>query len=70
MNNERGTDETAFRLQAWCTTTRMWRDLHEAYTSPTEARSAAGAERGIYRIFYVREGRRLPVDLFAVVGAE
>ena len=70
MNNERRTGETAFRLQAWCTTTRTWRDLHEDYTSPAEARSAAAAERGIYRVFYVREGRRLPVDLFAVVGDE
>lgn len=70
MNDKQGTDEPAFRLQACRTTTRMWRDLHEAYASPTEARSAAAAERGIYRMVYVREGRRLPVDLFAVVGAE
>jgi hypothetical protein len=56
-----------FVLSAWCTVGKTWNDLPTRWERPADARAAA-CERGIYGVTYVREGRRLNLDTFAVVG--
>jgi hypothetical protein len=56
-----------FVLSAWCTQTKCWIDLEPHFESPGDAERAV-AERGIYRVVFVREGRRLPCDPFAWIG--
>lgn len=60
-------NETAyFALAAWCTATKAWHDLPTRYDFPSDARDAA-RERGIYRLAYVKDGRRQELDVFAVI---
>jgi hypothetical protein len=56
-----------FVLAVWCTAARAWHDLPARYGSAPDARDAA-RERGIYRVCYVCDGRRLDLDAFAFVG--
>mgnify|MGYP006289135909 CR=1 FL=1 len=61
------TTDTYFLLAAWSTTDKAWCDLPQRYSTAPDARDAA-RERGIYRVAYVRDGRRLDLDTWAVVG--
>ncbi len=61
------TPDAYFVLAAWCTAGKAWHDLPQRYGSAADARGAA-RERGIYRVGYVCEGRRLDLDAWAVVG--
>jgi hypothetical protein len=56
-----------FLLTAWCTASRQWLDLPGRFDSPQAAERLA-AERGIYRVVYVCDGRRLGMEPFAIVG--
>jgi hypothetical protein len=56
-----------FLLSAWCTHTKSWQDMTPRFVSPGDAEQAV-AERGIYRVVFVHEGRRLPCEPFALVG--
>jgi hypothetical protein len=58
-----------FLLTAWCTATRQWLDLPGRFDSPQDAERLA-VERGIYRVVYVCDGRRLGMEPFAIVGAD
>ena len=64
-NNE--SEPGYFLLSAWCTHTKRWLDMKPRFVSPGDAEQAV-AERGIYRVVFVREGRRLPGEPFAWVG--
>ncbi len=57
-----------FVLAAWCTTAKSWNDRGEKFRSVAEARDAAVQARGIYRIAYVRDGRRLDLEPFGFIG--
>jgi hypothetical protein len=56
-----------FLLSAWCTHAKRWLDMKPRFISPGDAEQAV-TERGIYRVVFVREGRRLPGEPFAWVG--
>ena len=56
-----------FLLSAWCTHTKRWLDMKPRFVSPGDAEQAV-AERGIYRVLFVREGRRLLGEPFAWIG--
>lgn len=56
-----------FVLAAWCTVSKAWQEQPEQYDSVWEAQAAATA-RGIYRVIYLRDGRRLNMEPFAIVG--
>jgi|688.fasta_scaffold393396_2 hypothetical protein len=56
-----------FVLTAWCTATRRWLDLPGRFDSVQDAQRLA-IERGIYRVVYVRDERRLGMEPFAIVG--
>ncbi len=58
-----------FLLTAWCTATRQWLDLPGRFDTPQAAQRLA-VERGIYRVVYKRDGRRLGLEPFAVIGSE
>jgi hypothetical protein len=60
-------DDAYFVLAAWCTADKEWRDLPARWEAPADAQGAA-CGRGIYRVAYVLEGRRLDLNTFAVVG--
>jgi hypothetical protein len=57
-----------FLLSAWCTASKAWRDQPGQYESTWQAQAAA-TERGIYRVSYLRDGHRLDMEPFAIVGA-
>ena len=56
-----------FVLAAWCTATKQWQDLPHKYESIGAAQDAA-IERGIYRVAYLQDGRRLEMEPFALIG--
>jgi hypothetical protein len=56
-----------FVLSAWCTASKDWHDQEGQYESIWQAQAAA-TERGIYRVSYLRDGRRMDMDPFAIVG--
>jgi hypothetical protein len=57
-----------FVLAAWCTMAKSWKDRAEKFESVAEAQDAAVQARGIYRIAYVRNGRRLDLEPFGFIG--
>ena len=57
-----------FVLAAWCTVAKAWRDLDDRFESVADARDTAVQARGIYRIAYVRNGKRLDMDPFGFIG--
>ena len=59
-----------FVLAAWCTVAKSWRDLDERFGSVADARDAAVQTRRIYRIAYVRNGKRMDMDPFGFIGDE
>jgi hypothetical protein len=56
-----------FMLTAWCTATRQWIEQPGRFGSVQDAERSA-ADRGIYRVVSVCDGRRLGLEPFAVVG--
>jgi hypothetical protein len=56
-----------FLLTAWCTATRQWLDLPGRFDTVQDAQRLA-VERGIYRVVYQCDGRRLGMEPFAVLG--
>jgi hypothetical protein len=58
-----------FVLAVWCTVSKAWHDLPGRYESPGQAEDAA-TERGIYRVVFVCDGRRLALDPFAKIAGE
>jgi len=56
-----------FVLAQWCSVTKDWQEMPGQYRSPQLAERAA-VERGIYRVVYVCNGRRLGMEPFARVG--
>jgi hypothetical protein len=56
-------------LAAWCTASKAWHDQPGQYESTWQAQAAA-TERGIYRAVYVREGRRLDMEPFVIIGTD
>lgn len=58
-----------FVLSAWCTASKAWHDQPGQYESIWQAQAAA-TERGIYRAAYVREGRRLDMEPFVILGTD
>ncbi len=56
-----------FVLSAWCTHGKRWIDLEPRFCSPGDAERSVG-ERGIYRIVFVREDKRVPCEPFAWIG--
>jgi len=56
-----------FLLSVWCTARKAWQDLPERFASPGEAERRA-RDRGIFRVVFVCEGRRLSLEPFALVG--
>ena len=56
-----------FVLAAWCTASKAWHDQPGRYQSHGRAQAAA-TERGIYRVSYLRDGQRLDMDPFGIVG--
>jgi hypothetical protein len=56
-------------LTAWCTATRQWVQQPGRFDSIEHAERAA-TDRGIYRVEVVRDGRRLAVEPFAIVGSD
>jgi hypothetical protein len=60
-------DDGYFMLSAWCTTAKAWHGHEGQYESSWQAQAAA-TERGIYRVSYLRDGRRLDMEPFAIVG--
>ena len=55
-------------LEVWDTGRRVWMADTVAHRTIAEA-TAAALERGVYRVVLVSHGRRLEMDVFAVVGA-
>jgi hypothetical protein len=62
-------EEGHFVLTAWCTASKAWHDQPGQYESIWRAEAAA-TERGIYRVTYVREGRRLDMEPFVIMGTD
>jgi len=60
-------DVPTFVLAQWCSVTKAWQEMPGQYRSPQLAERAA-VERGIYRVVYVCDGRRLGMEPFARVG--
>jgi hypothetical protein len=60
-------DMPTFVLAQWCSVTKDWQEMPGQYRSPQLAERAA-VERGIYRVVYVCNGRRLGMEPFARVG--
>lgn len=62
-------DDTAayFILTAWCTVAKAWHEMPGHFASAQDAERMA-TERGIYRVTYVRDGRRCDLEPFARVG--
>jgi hypothetical protein len=58
-----------FALSMWCTATKAWHDLPAVYQFVGEAEQAA-TERGIYRVAYLRAGKRLDLEPFGVLGSD
>jgi hypothetical protein len=58
-----------FVLSMWCTATKAWHDLPSVYQFVGEAEQAA-TERGIYRVAYLRAGKRLDLEPFGVLGSD
>jgi hypothetical protein len=56
-----------FVLAAWCTASKAWHDQPGQYESLWQAQATA-TERGIYRVSYLRDGRRMDMEPFAIVG--
>jgi hypothetical protein len=56
-----------FVLAAWCTASKAWHEQPGQYESAWQAQDAA-TERGIYRVAYVRKGRRLDMEPFVIMG--
>jgi hypothetical protein len=56
-----------FVLAAWCTASRAWHDQPGQYESNWQAQAVA-TERGIYRVAYLRDDRRVDMEPFAIVG--
>jgi hypothetical protein len=59
-----------FTLAAWCTVTKAWVDHEQQFASAAEAQAAALQARGIYRISYLCNGRRLDLEPFGFIGHE
>ena len=62
-------DVPTFVLAQWCSVTKAWQEMPGQYRSPQLAERAA-VERGIYRVVYVCNGRRLGMEPFARVGGD
>lgn len=60
-------DVLPFVLAQWCSVRKAWVELPGQYRSPQSAEQAA-VERGIYRVVYVYDGRRIGMEPFARVG--
>ena len=60
-------DVPTFVLAQWCSVSKAWVELPGQYRSPQLAELAA-VERGIYRVVYVCDDRRLGMEPFARVG--
>jgi hypothetical protein len=56
-----------FVLSAWCTASKAWHDQPGQYGSNWQAQAVA-TERGIYRVAYLRDDRRVDMEPFAIVG--
>lgn len=54
-------------LSQWCSVRKDWLDLPGEYHSLSHAEDAA-TERGIYRVLYVGDGRRIAMEPFGRIG--
>jgi hypothetical protein len=60
-------EDGRFVLSFWCTASKAWHDQQGHYESTWQAQATA-TERGIYRVSYLRDGRRMDMEPFAIVG--
>lgn len=56
-------------LWAWCTASKGWDVQPGEYESKWQA-AAAATERGIHRVSYLRDGRRMEMEPFVIMGED
>jgi hypothetical protein len=69
MSTDTQTEPAHFLLAMWCSVNRSWQRLPGSFEYPHEAIEAA-TERGIYRVWYITEGRQITLETFARIGEE
>lgn len=69
MGTQPRLESAYFTLAQWCSVSKAWHDLPGRYDSMRHAEDAA-TERGIYRVVYVCDERRLGMEPFAKVAGD
>lgn len=67
MGTQPRLESAYFTLAHWCSVSKAWHEMPGRFASAQDAERTA-AERGIYRVTYVCEGRRCDLEPFALVS--